>query len=417
MPPPQDLKTAIERIRNTPFPDNERAVEHKVIIPLLIALGWDVRGAEVRYQYEIGGTRSREQGVVDIALFGARGALCLIEAKNTDEQLDKHVNQLLEYAFYEGVVLCVLTNGREWWLYLPREVGKPVTRKFSELNLETDTLDALEEQMLLFLTKKNLESGKAEKPGKERLLDKRERDIWKQMLEQSDRDLVETITLRIEQETGIRPSQSRVAALLSETRFEIAISNSVSNLSKKEDLKEKPKQSLSGTSKSSLTSAKQFDVATTFSGTTMRTPDQREVDIPFKKPETPSLSEAPREKPKRKQSPSVKIYGVRLWGQFEETRRCADAYILLANELYTRHPDKFFETVSNLRGRKHPWFAYNKEVCSTPACPARFLEDSDPRIYAYSHGSADFLMSRAKRLLKTFGYPSEDTNIWEIVTE
>ena len=416
MPPPQDLKTAIERIRSTPFPDNERAVEHKVITPILSALGWDMQGDEVRYQYEIGGTRSREQGVVDIALFGARGALCLIEAKNTDEKLDKHVSQLLGYAFYEGVVLCVLTNGREWWLYLPREVGKPVTRKFSELNLETDTLDALEEQMFLFLNKKNLESGKAEKAGKERLLDKRERDIWKQMLEQTDKDLVETITLRIEQETGIRPSQSRVAALLSETRFEIAIPSSVSNLIKKEDRKDKSKQSLSATSKSSLPSAKQFDVETTFSGTAMRTPDQREVDIPFK-PETPSLSEAPREKPKRKQSPSVKIYGVRLWGQFEETRRWADAYILLANELYTRHPDKFFETVSSLKGTTYPWFAYTKEACSTPDSQAKFLEDSDPRIYAFSHGSADFLMSRAKRLLKTFGYPSEDTDIWEIVTE
>ena len=399
MPPPQDLKTAIEGIRSTPFPDNERAVEHKVIIPLLIALGWDVRGAEVRYQYEIGGTRSREQGVVDIALFGARGALCLIEAKNTDETLDKHVNQLLEYAFYEGVVLCVLTNGREWWLYLPREVGKPVTRKFSELNLETDTLDVLAEQMLLFLNKKNLESGKAEKAGKERLLDKRERDIWKQMLEQTDKDLVETITLRIERETGIRPSQSRVAALLSETRFEIAIPSSVSNLIKKEDRKDKSKQSLSDTSKSSRPPAKQL------------------VDIDPKKPETLSLAEASRKKPKRKKAPSVKVYGVRLWGKFKETGRWADAYVLLANELYTRHPDKFFETVSSLKGTKYPWFAYTEEACSTPDSQAKFLEDSNPRIYVYAHGSAVAFKSRAKRLLKTFGYPSEDTNIWEIVTE
>ncbi len=399
MPPPQDLKTAIEGIRSTPFPDNERAVEHKVIIPLLIALGWDMRGAEARYQYEIGGTRSREQGVVDIALLGARGALCLIEAENTDEKLDKHVNQLLEYAFYEGVVLCVLTNGREWWLYLPREVGKPETRRFAQLNLETDTLDALEEQMLLFLNKKNLESGKAEKAGKERLLDKRERDIWKQMLEQSDKDLVETIALRIEQETGIRPSQSRVAALLSETRFEIAIPSSVSNLIKKEDLKEKSKQSLSGTSKSSRPSAKQL------------------VAIDPKKPETLSLAEASRRKPKRKKAPSVKVYGVRLWGKFKETGRWADAYVLLANELYTRHPDKFFETVSSLKGTKYPWFAYTEEACSTPDSQAKFLEDSNPRIYVYAHGSAVAFMSRAKRLLKTFGYPSEDTNIWEIVTE
>ncbi len=373
MSPPQDLKTAIERIRSTPFPDNERAVEIKVILPLLSALGWDVHGAEVRYQYKVGGTRSREQGVVDIALFGARGALCLIEAKNTDEQLDKHVSQLLGYAFYEGVVLCVLTNGREWWLYLPREVGKPETRKFSQLNLETDTLDALEEQMLLFLNKKNLESGKAEKAGKERLLDKRERDIWKQMLEKPHKGLLQAITDCIEQETGIRPSQTRVTALLTETSFDVTIPSKSASLTSKKDVEGQSAQV------------------------------------------TPSAPQPTGGK--RKKSPSSKIYGVRLWGQLKETRRWTDAYVLLANEIYTRHPDKFLEIVSNLKSTKYSWFSHDKEACSSPYFQAKFLENSRPRIYVYASGSADSLKRMAKRLLETFGYPSNDTNIWEIVTE
>ena len=373
MSPPQDLKTAIERIRSTPFPDNERAVEIKVILPLLSALGWDVHGAEVRYQYKVGGTRSREQGVVDIALFGARGALCLIEAKNTDEQLDKHVSQLLGYAFYEGVVLCVLTNGREWWLYLPREVGKPETRRFAQLNLGTDTLDALAEQMLLFLNKKNLESGEAEKAGKERLLDKRERDIWKQMLEKPHKGLLQTITDCIEQETGIRPSQTRVTALLSETSFDVTIPSQGASLTGKKDVEG---HSAQGT------------------------------------PNAPQPTDG-----KRKRAPAIKISGVRLWGQFKEVRRWADAYVLLANEIYTRHPNEFFEKVSNLGGSKYRRFAYNEEACTTLANPANFLENSNPRIYVLSHGSADTFEKRSKKLLETFGYPSDDTNIWEIVTE
>ena len=363
MSPLQNLKSAIEHIRSKPFPDNERAVEIKVILPLLSALGWDVHEDEVRYQYKVGGTRSRSQGVVDIALFGARGALCFIEAKNTDERLDNHVGQLLGYAFYEGVVLCALTNGREWWLYLPREGGKPETRKFAQLNLGTDTSDDLSEQMQLFLSKNNLESGQAESAGKERLLGSRERDIWKQMLEKSDRGLVEAIMSRIERETGTRPSQSRVSALLSETHF---------------------------------------GVSTIGSDTEIARPVRREV----------------RTEPKKlTMTPPPKIYGVRLWGQLTEVQNWSSAYILLGNELYKRHSDKFFETAKVLSGSRYPWFSYDKEACSTTVREAKFLEASSPRIYVLVPGKVENIRKMTKRLLEAFGYSSEDTNIWETITE
>ena len=363
----QDLKTVIERIRSTPFPDNERAVEIKVILPLLSTMGWDVHGAEVRYQYKVGGTRSRSQGVVDITLFGARGALCFIEAKNTDERLDNHVGQLLGYAFYEGVVLCALTNGREWWLYLPREGGKPETRKFAQFNLGTDTSVDLAEQMQLFLSKANLESGQAEKSGKERLLGSRERDIWKQMLEKSDGGLVEAIMSRIERETGIRPTQSRVAALLSETQF--------------------------GVSTSSRNVGGDIEIAR---------PEQKEVKT---------------EPKKLVMTPPPKIYGVRLWGQLKEVRNWSAAYLLLAGELYRRHPDKFLETTRVLSGSKYPWFSYEKEACSTAVREAKLLEDSSPRIYVLIPGKVEIIRKMTKRLLEAFGYSSDDKNIWEIIIE
>ncbi len=369
----QDLKSAIKRIRSTPFPDNERAVEIKVILPLLSALGWDIHGAEVRYQYKVSGTRSRSQGVVDIALSGARGALCFIEAKNTDERLDNYVSQLLGYAFYEGVVLCALTNGREWWLYLPREGGKPETRKFAQLNLEADTPDDLAEQMQLFLAKSNLESGKAERAGKERLLDKRERDIWKQMLERPHRGLMLTITDHIEQETGTRPSQSRVAALLSETSFDAPVLGSVSNLVKQGDAAGANQSMSDGTS------------------------------IPGGK---------------RKIASPTRVKGVRLWGEFKEDSTWSLAYASLANELYKKHPDEFFQKVESLgRGSKFPWFSYKKEACSRGYSQAKPLVDSHPTIFAFVSMSAHNLVKRSEKLLEMFGYPSDDTNIWEIITE
>ena len=369
----QDLRTAIERIRSDPFPDNERAVEIKVILPLLSALGWGVHGAEVRYQYKVSGTRSRSQGVVDIALFGARGALCFIEAKNTDERLDNYVSQLLGYAFYEGVVLCALTNGREWWLYLPREGGKPETRKFAQLNLEADTPDDLAEQMQLFLAKSNLESGRAEKLARQRLSEKRERGIWQEMLAKPDRALVQTVIDRIEKETGERPPQSRVAALLAETQFdlEIRVSNAVATKATKNEVKASP-----------------VDLET-------------EADAA----------------PKRKTSPSKKVKGVRLWGEIKETNRWQLTYVALANELYKKHSGEFLEKTSSLKGRNYPWFAHKKETCSTPAREAEPLEDSHPKIFTYIHMSSQDVIRRSKKLLETFGYPSDDANIWEILTE
>ena len=373
MSPSQDLQIAIERIRSTPFPDNERAVEIKVILPLLSALGWDVHGERVKYQYKVSGTRSREQGVVDIALLGARGALCFIEAKNTDERLDNHVAQLLGYAFYEGVVLCALTNGREWWLYLPREGGKPETRKFAQMNLETDTPAALSEQMQLFLAKSNLESGRAEKLGRQRLSEKRERGIWQEMLAKPDRALVQTIIDRIEKDTGERPPPSRVAALLAETQFdmEIRASNAVATKATQNEVKASP------------------------------------VD----------LGAAADARPKRTKSPSKRVKGVRLWGEIKEINRWQLTYVALANELYKKHPGEFLEKTKSLQGRNYPWFAHQKEACSTPAREAEPLEDSHPKIFAHVHMSSKDVIRRSKKLLETFGYPSDDANIWEIITE
>ncbi len=370
----QDLQTAIERIRSDPFPDNERAVEIKVILPLLSALGWGVHGAEVRYQYKVSGTRSRSQGVVDIAMFGARGALCFIEAKNTDERLDNYVSQLLGYAFYEGVVLCALTNGREWWLYLPREGGKPETRKFAQLNLEADTPDGLAEQMQLFLAKNNLESGRAEKLARQRLSEKRERGIWQEMLTKPDRALVKTIADRIEKDTGERPPQSRVAALLADTQFDMEIR----------------------VSDAAATKATQNEVAIS----------------------PADLATEAAARPKREKTPSTRVKGVRLWGDFKEASTWVTAYISLANELYKKHPDEFLERANSLFNKgKYPWFSLQKEACSTSYSEARTLEDSRPTIFAYINISANGLRKRSRQLLEIFGYSDDDANIWEIITE
>ncbi len=374
MPSSQELKSVIERIRSAPFPDEERAVEIKVILPLLSALGWDVQGDKVKPQYKVGGTRSLSKGSIDIALFGARGALCFIEAKDEGKRLEDHVNKLLEYAFHEGVVLCALTNGREWWLYLPRERGRPEARRFARLNLETDSFDEVTEQLQLFLAKHNLESGQAEAFGRQCLLDRREKDTWREMLEKPPKVLVETIADCIEQKSGTRPSGGRVAALLSATRF---------------------------------------DASSVISEPQAAKLDFGEVETEQDSPEVSAATEVKPKATKRKKAPAKKIYGVRLWGDYKDVKYWWSAYVALANELYKRHPDEFFEKVRTLGGTKHIYFSYDEDRIGRP----RPLEDSYPTIFANVHGSSSELVRMSKKLLKTFGYPRDDTNIWEIIAD
>ena len=49
--------------------------------------------------------------------------------KRVGSDLDEHQEQLLRYAFDEGVQLAALTTGLVWWLYLPRADAKCAARR------------------------------------------------------------------------------------------------------------------------------------------------------------------------------------------------------------------------------------------------------------------------------------------------
>ena len=116
------LHETLNKIRSAPVPNNEEAAKFQIIAPVLNSLGWDPFGQEVLYEYAVGG---KGGGRVDIALDGPDHIVGLIEAKAPGQDLSKHVDQVIGYAFHQGVDICVLTTGLEWWLYLPMEKGPP----------------------------------------------------------------------------------------------------------------------------------------------------------------------------------------------------------------------------------------------------------------------------------------------------
>lgn len=144
-------------------PTNEQATITQIIVPILIDLGWDVYDdsgrEEVKPEYWVGGRK--EGGKVDIALMKDNRCVCVVEAKRPGVNLIKHVDQVLRYAYYEGVTLCALTDGLEWRLYLPREEGRPEEREFAVLRLKENTIEQSENDLKRFLSRETVLSGDA----------------------------------------------------------------------------------------------------------------------------------------------------------------------------------------------------------------------------------------------------------------
>ncbi len=130
------LRDTLERIRSSPPPSNEETSKFRILAPILAELEWDPAGKEVLWEYPVGGKKSG--GKADIALTADGSIRAIVEAKAPGADLKQHIEQVLNYAFYEGVDICVLTDGLTWWLYLPREQGLPPKRRFAVLRLDKD---------------------------------------------------------------------------------------------------------------------------------------------------------------------------------------------------------------------------------------------------------------------------------------
>lgn len=154
------LRETLDKIRSAPDPRDEENAKFQIIAPILADLGWDAAQHEIQYEYQVG---EKEGGWADVALMGSRGPAALIEAKRPKTNLRQHVEQMLRYAFYEGVDICALTTGLEWWLYLPREGGSPMERRFAVLQVREDPVDQLIDGLKTFLARENLRSGQARK--------------------------------------------------------------------------------------------------------------------------------------------------------------------------------------------------------------------------------------------------------------
>ena len=141
---------------------NELATCEIAVLPVIKELGWDTGDVdEVRRQYPVKDIND-EKGFVDYCLYAGDRPRVLIEAKPAEAELSSHQAQLLRYAYREGVELAALTNGLDWWLYLPMAAGEQAhNRLFSSIGFRERAYPDSAATLHRFLNRDSVLSGKA----------------------------------------------------------------------------------------------------------------------------------------------------------------------------------------------------------------------------------------------------------------
>ena len=214
------LTAVIERVRSDesiPALD-EANVKQGVILPVLQALGWDPFDIEeVKPEHSVGSRR------VDYVLRPDGRNKVFLEAKRPNENLGNHAPQLLDYSFREGVSLAVLTNGLNWWFYLPLREGSWDERRFGVIDLRNQDVSQTADSLIDFLSRENVRSGTAVQHAeshlanlwKARRIDETLPRAWKQLIADPDDLLLVLLNEKVKELCGWEADLAQVKRFLS----------------------------------------------------------------------------------------------------------------------------------------------------------------------------------------------------------
>ena len=188
------------------------------MLRLLSLAGWNTYDiSEVAPEYAVGNRR------VDFALRPGSANAVFIEVKRARLNLEDHQQQLLEYCFQEGVRLAVLTNGRNWWLYLPLQAGSWEQRRFLTIELESQPPEVVEQRLMDYLSEERVASGRAFIDAEELLRSRQRADVtskaiveaWNRIVGAPDEMLIDLIAKTTERVCGLKPERDSVRQFLS----------------------------------------------------------------------------------------------------------------------------------------------------------------------------------------------------------
>lgn len=191
----------------------EEATRQTAVLPVLDALGWDCwNGNEVTPEFEVLGGR------VDYCLQSGGNRLVLIEVKRTGADLGSHEEQLLRYAFEGRAPIAALTDGRVWWLYLPRADAHWEQRRFCSVDFTTTNPEDAEATLQRFLGRDASVSGRAfeeakrdfESQERDRQVEAALQDAWHHVLDDPEGLLRDLLAETVRDISGHLPDQETV---------------------------------------------------------------------------------------------------------------------------------------------------------------------------------------------------------------
>lgn len=215
----EKIKKIIEKNKTKDFSGvNEYVIKQTIVPSFLRTLGWDTDDFdEVTPEFGIDNKR------IDFCLRLNKQNKVFIEVKKTTEELEKHEEQLINYSFRSDVKLAILTNGIEWWFYLPRlETPSWRERKIYSIHILTQDIDEISARFRDFLSKEYIHTEKALVIAKEihssgQKLTKIRNSLpiaWSSLIKSRNEYLIELLSEETEKICSFRPSKEQVEQFL-----------------------------------------------------------------------------------------------------------------------------------------------------------------------------------------------------------
>ncbi len=369
-----DVRREIERIRG--FISNGRLTQldeantkATAIEPVLRELGWDVVDPdEVRREYFVG-SRS-----VDYALFCDDTLKVFIEAKKGGESLERqrHQEQLVRYAFDEGVEIAILTNGATWWFFLPIRAVSWERRKVATLELNQQDSTEIAQRFIDLLSKENVCSGRAIQNAESRQILEALPEVWNRLIAETDSSIVNLLVERMKGLCVRKPDRNEVEQFLSSHSQQIRITSPLDT------------------------------------PPTDWTPEP--VAVPDSDPPTESEPSAPVRIPPPIQlttTPDLtytKPTSFKFNGEIHRVESWSGMMVRLCEVVRQAHRDRFDNRILNIRGRRGKiWFSRNRQDVYNSSSVI-----NGTSIYVRTHGGGNEIVERAETLISHFGHNRND---------
>jgi len=350
----EQIKKFISDIKLREFTIADEATTKQIIILRLFSiLDWNIYNPDEVYpEYQVGGGR------VDYSLRNKSQNKVFVEVKRVDEDLEAHREQLLNYAFREGIKIAVLTNGLSWWFYLPLEPGSWEQRKFFSIDLLEQEENEVIKNFIDFLSKESVITDKAidvakslyDSNKKMKIISTSLPKAWNKLIQETDEKLTELVNDINEKICGHRATDEQIAEFLDDNKERLIL---VLDNKQTEETKNQNHRRYSKNSEYVPT------------GYTKKKPSSLVID--------------------------GKKYYVKKW---------TEVLILVCEFLLKTHPNEFEQKISGLRRRTGPYISKNENVLKEP------IRIPNSPYFVERQLNANRMFELSRQLMALFGHDS-----------